>query len=241
MRRFFIDEKLINRNRVTVKGPEAHHIKDVVRLKAGDYFIGLDGKGKAYTLRILETGKDIVARVEKVSLCKSDFPRTLLACAVPKKNKMDDIVEKAVQLGVTDIIPMITQRTIVKADFKTKTKKRLKWQKIVLEASKQSGRTDFAMVHDIVDFKDALEMTDNMGYDQRIIPFIKEGLGTIKDVLPKTITSVAVFIGPEGDFTQKEIDAAKRCGFKAVSLGPLVLKVDTACIFALSAISTASP
>jgi 16S rRNA (uracil1498-N3)-methyltransferase len=237
MRRFFIDEKLIDGDRVIIKGPEAHHIKDVIRLKVGGRFTGLDGKGKAYTLRILKAGEDIVACVEKISLCKSNCPRILLACAVPKKNKMDDIVEESTQLGVTDIIPMITARTIVKADYKTKDKKRLKWQKIVLEASKQSGRATLAKVHDIVDFKDALKITDNMDYDKRIMPFLAEGTNRINDVLTGKIKSVAVFIGPEGDFTRKEVELAMNYGFCPVSLGPLVLKVDTACIFALSVIS----
>jgi len=238
MRRFFIDEKLVDQDKVTIKGPQAHHIRGVIRLKQGDRFIGLDGKGKIYTLRVIETKKDVIACIEKISLQEARCSRILLACAIPKKNKMDDIVEKATELGVMDIIPMITERTIVKADSKAMSSKRLRWQKIVFEASKQSGRADIAKVHDIVNLEEALKIASNIGYDSKIIPFVPESAHDIKDVLPKEVKSAAIFIGPEGDFTPKEIALAANCGFQPVSLGPLVLKVDTACFFALSLISS---
>jgi 16S rRNA (uracil1498-N3)-methyltransferase len=237
MRRFFIEERFINKDTVIIKGREAHHIRDVVRLKKGERFMGLDGKGRVYTLRITRVKKHIIACIEKISSKTSGRSRILLACAIPKKNKMDDIVEKATELGVTDIIPMITERTIVKVSPPMMAGRQLRWQKIVLEASKQSGRADLAMVHGIVDLEDALKVCCNMDYRIRIIPFVSEGTGRINDVLPEGIEDAAVFIGPEGDFTPREITLAKACGFRPVSLGQPVLKVDTACYFALSVIS----
>jgi 16S rRNA (uracil1498-N3)-methyltransferase len=237
MRRFFIDEKSIENNMAVIKGQEAHHIRDVIRLKEGDRFIGLDGKGKVYTLRVLKTGQDITALIEKVSLFHPKIPRILLACAIPKKGKMDDIIEKSTELGVSDIIPIITERTIVKADYGSAVHKKSRWQKIAIEASKQSGRSTFANVHDIMHFKVALEIANNMGYDKKIIPCVAEGTKKINDMLSKRIESIAAFIGPEGDFTHKEVEIAESCGFQPVSLGPLVLKVDTACYFTLSVIA----
>jgi len=238
MRRFFIDEKLIDKDRVTVKGPEAHHIRDVVRLKHGDRFIGLDGKGKIYTLRVIEAKKDVIACIERISLQGAGNNKILLACAIPKKNKMDDIVEKATELGAVDIIPMITERTIVKADSKASVNKRFRWQKIAIEASKQSGRIEFPQIHNIVGFEEALKVAASLDYDNKIIPFVGEGMNHINNVMRQGVKNTAIFIGPEGDFTQKEIAFAKSQGFKIVSLGALVLKVDTACIFALSVVSS---
>jgi 16S rRNA (uracil1498-N3)-methyltransferase len=241
MRRFFIDEKLISNDKVIIRGPEAHHIKDVIRLKPGDRFIGLGGKGKIYTLKVLEAKKDIVASVEKVSLRQTAGNRILLACALPKKSKMDDIIAKATELGASDIIPMITKRTIVRSDSVSSNKKQARWERIAIEASKQSGRIVFPKVHGIVDFECALELADKLAYSNKIIPFVGEGLGHISKLSVKECKDIAVFIGPEGDFTRKEIEIAQSCGFKTVSLGPLVLKVDTACFFTLSVISVLSP
>jgi 16S rRNA (uracil1498-N3)-methyltransferase len=237
MRRFLIEEKFIKKDKVYIKGKEAHHIKDVIRLKPGDRFIGLDGLGKVYRLRVTDTNDTIKAAIEKIDFCKDDFRRILLACALPKRNKMDDIMQKATELGATDIIPMITERTIVKISAKAKTSKQTRWQKIVIEACKQSARTIFPQVHNISDFEQALQLADILGYSNRIIPFPGENENHILNFISDKIKDIAVFVGPEGDFTSKEISLAKKHGFQAVSLGPFILKVDTACCFALSILS----
>ncbi len=235
MRRFYINKNAVKTGKIIISGKEAHHIKDVIRLKPGDRFIGFDGEGKNYTLRITETGAGIRAEIEKVSLQQINMPKVLLACALPKKSKMDYIIEKATELGVTDIIPMVTEHTIMKIDKASYANKQKRWERITLEASKQCGRDTLPKIYGITNFKDALKLVEKLNYKDRIMPYVCEGAVYIKDILLQSLNSVAIFIGPEGDFSKKEVGLAKRYNFKTASLGELVLKVDTAVIFAISA------
>jgi 16S rRNA (uracil1498-N3)-methyltransferase len=162
----------------------------------------------------------------------------MLACAISKKSGMDDIVKKATELGASGIIPMITERTIVKADQKTGSVKRGRWQRIAVEACKQSGRATLPKIYDIMSMPRALDLVKDLGCANKIIPFVGEGLACINDITLNKGASSAIFIGPEGDFTVEEIDLAKGAGFNPVSLGSLVLRVDTACYYTLSVISS---
>lgn len=236
MRRFFINNRAIRGNRVIIDGEEAHHIRDVIRLKAGDRLSGFDGTGKTYTLRIKRVTRTIEAEIENVSSRNLNMLRVLLACALPKKSKMDYIIEKVTELGVSDVIPMVTERTAVKIDDKSRTTRPKRWQKIALEASKQCGRDVLPRIYEIMEFKDAVRLTEDLGYKKKLLPCLCEGRKTLNEALTGNIKEIAVFIGPEGDFADSEITYAKDCGFESVSLGELVLKVDTACIFTISVI-----
>ena len=238
MRRFFIDKSSIKDNIVTIKGKEAHHIKDVIRLKVGDSFMAIDGNGKTYTLKIDKLKEAVVAKIEKVISKKVDSPRILLASALAKKSKFDYIIEKATELGVTDIIPMITERTIIKVDSKSKIIKQNRWKNITIESAKQCGRNKLPVVHKITDLKGAIAITKELGYDSKIIPYVSESVKQIKQVIEKSKKDVAIFIGPEGDFTDKEIALAEANNIIPVSLGELVLRVETACIYAVSVVKT---
>jgi len=152
---------------------------------------------------------------------------------------IDYIIEKTTELGVTDIVPMITRRTVVKIDKVSALNKHNRWEKVAIEASKQSGRNILPTIHGITGFKDALKLIEKLGYKNRLIPYVCESALHIKDALSKKQDSIAVFIGPEGDFSKEEIALAEDYGFKTVSLGGLVLKVDTAAIFAISLIHAA--
>ncbi|MFH1868802.1 MAG: RsmE family RNA methyltransferase [Candidatus Omnitrophota bacterium] len=237
MRRFFIDKQAIKDKSVIITGKEVHHIVDVIRLKVGDRFLGFDGMGKIYTLCIKRlSDEEVEAVIEKASSAKPDASKIMLACAIPKARKIEYIIEKATELGVSDIVPMITERTIVKISDEDRKLKRKRWENIALEASKQCGRNNLPKIHDVVDLKKAIELTDRLGYKKKILPCLSEGTKELKEVKFAGIKEAAIFIGPEGDFTDKEIDFARKAGFEMVSLGPLVLKVDTACIFTISII-----
>lgn len=236
MKRFYIDKNAIKTGKIIISGKEAHHIRDVIRLKPGDRFIGFDGAGKSYTLRIIKAGVDIKAEIEKVSSQRINMPKILLACALVKKSKMDYIIEKATELGVADIIPIITEHTVIKIDKTSKANKQKRWKRIALETSKQCGRDTLPKIYGITDLKDALRLTEKLNYKNRIMPYLCEGAVYIKDILLQDPNSIAIFIGPEGDFSIKEADLAKHYDFKTASLGELILKVDTAAIFAISAI-----
>lgn len=236
MRRFFINNKDIKENQAIISGQEAHHIRDVIRLKPGDKFLGFDGTGKTYTLRIKKLTGAIEAEIEEVSSRELDMLRVLLASALPRKGKMDYIIEKATELGVSEIIPMITERTIAKIKDKSRTTKQKRWERITLEASKQCSRGILPKIYEVMQFRDAIRQVEDSGYKKRLLACFCEGRKGLNQALRGNMKEIAIFIGPEGDFTKKEIDFARDYGFELVSLGELVLKVDTACIFALSVI-----
>lgn len=236
MRRFFIDNRAIKGNRVIIGGEEAHHIRDVIRLKPGDKFLGFDGSGQTYTLRIKKLTDTIEAEIEKVATENLSIPKVLLACALPKKSKMDYIIEKAAELGVSEIIPIVTERTVVKIEDKDKAARQRRWKKIALEASKQCGRDILPKIYGLMKFKEAIKLAEDLGYKKKLLPCLGQGRRGLNEVFSDNIKEIAVFIGPEGDFTRNEISYAKDYGFELVSLGRLVLKVDTACIFTVSVI-----
>ena len=235
MRRFFIDKSSIKDNIVTIIGKEAHHIKDVIRLKIGDRFMAIDGGGKTYTLKIDKLKEAVIAKIEKVASKQVASTRILLASALPKKSKIDYIIEKATELGVTDIVPMLTERVIVKVDNKSKSSKQIRWKNIIIESTKQCGRDTLPTLHKLTDLKGAIAIAQELGYDSKLIPYVSESVKQIKQVIEKSKKDVAIFIGPEGDFTDKEIALAEANNLIPVSLGELVLRVDTACIYAVSA------
>jgi len=236
MRRFFIERSDIDGKDVIVKGKEAHHIRNVIRLKKGDRFLGFDNSGKAYTLCIEKITEDVYAKIEKISSKGISSIKILLASALPKKSKMDDIIQKATELGVHEIIPITTENTIVKIDAKAKAAKKDRWDRIALEASKQCARDTLPKIHKVMDFKRAVSFADEIGYKKKILPCLCEGAREIESFNLNQTKNIAVFIGPEGDFSEKEIDYAKNNGLDLVSLGPLVLRVDTACFFSISAL-----
>ncbi|MFH1645985.1 MAG: RsmE family RNA methyltransferase [Candidatus Omnitrophota bacterium] len=236
MKRFFIDKTKIRNNIVIVSGKEAHHIKDVIRLSVDDRFLGIDGTGKIYTLRIIHVSDVVEAEIEKIGEENANTPRILLACALPKKGRMDYIVEKATELGVTEIVPMITKRTIVKVDKKGGPNKLRRWKSIAVEASKQSGRDMVTHIHNIRGFEDAISLVDKLNYSKKVIPCLGEGTKNLAKLYIDYKGDIVVFIGPEGDFTQEELEFASESGFIPVSLGPLVLRVETACLYCASLI-----
>ncbi|MBN1405596.1 MAG: 16S rRNA (uracil(1498)-N(3))-methyltransferase [Candidatus Omnitrophica bacterium] len=237
MRRFFIEKRNISGNALVIIGEEAHHIRDVIRLKLEDKFIGLDGEGFKYICRVEKMDKDkITAVIESKEKSGINIPDIALACAMPKLDKMDYIVQKASELRVKDLIPMITSRTEVKLDEKKAKAKADRWRKIAKESSKQSGRSEILNVPEVKRFDKVI--CDSGHYKIKLISCLTDNARPIKDVLSGLkAESAIVLIGPEGDFTSKEISDAMNAGFVPVSLGQVVLRVDTACIFAVSVIT----
>lgn len=234
MTRFYVPSDFIVKDVIHIRGREAHHARDVMRLKVGDEIIVFDGTGKEYVGMVDVIGKDdVTAKINKTIRKQVDIFRLALAQAIPKLNKMDFIVEKATELGVERIIPIITKRTIVQIDAAKARPKIDRWKKLAIEASKQSGRVTIPEINEIESFEDSLTHTKD--YELAIIPCLREGPEKSKDILKnKAIKSAILYIGPEGDFTEDEISAAKAKGAKPVSLGKEVLRSETAAIAALS-------
>ena len=194
-------------------------MKDVLRLQIGEKIILGDGKGIEAEVTLEKIAKNkIIGRINKNVSARTPLAgRTVnLYLAILKKENFELVVQKAVEVGVSNIIPIITERTI-KTGLNIE---RLK--KIILEASEQSGRSIVPTLSPILDFKDAL----------------KQGTGIIfhlgaEDYLPdKNAKEVSIFVGPEGGFTEKEVDLAKSSGYTVASLGPLTLRSETAAIIA---------
>lgn len=240
MHRFFVPVRNISKEKIVISDAEqAHHLKDVLRLKAGDEVIVSDGSGNEYPCVIKKISPDIILEVLNRD---SDYfssrkifavPNITIACAIPKNSKFDDIVDKLTQIGVDKIIPLLTERVIVKLD-KTKQALRLKrWEAVALSASEQSQRNTIPIIGAVCDIKDFLRGTED--FDLKLIPTLEGERKALKEILstgkPKNIL---VLIGPEGDFTSQEVALAKEAGFNPVTFGDFVLRVETAALFAAS-------
>ncbi|MEI6631520.1 MAG: RsmE family RNA methyltransferase [bacterium] len=233
MHRFFAHSKNISRDNISISdSSEAHHLRDVLRIKLKEKVAVFDDKGNEYLCSVLSLTGTVALSIEKM------IPRRALAykskltiaCAIPKSSKMDDIVDKLTQLGVDNIVPLLTERVIIKLGREKKDARLRRWEKIALSAAKQSQRFNLPVVAPIEGMKEALSSSE--GYDLKIILTLAESQrrtlkGLLKDSRPKDIF---VFIGPEGDFTDQEVSLAKKKGFIPATLGDLVLRVETAAV-----------
>lgn len=225
------------KNTIEIKDKtELHHIRDVMRLKKGDIVDIFDGQGREFSCSIEEVKREAVIIKIKEELppkCGLAFNITLYQ-AIPKKTKMDFIIEKVVELGVSQVVPIITDRTIL--EIKDFTKKVERWKRISMASSKQCGRTILPVISDVTHFDSAL--IDSKQKDLVVFASLDKESEPLKNILrgliPKTI---AVFVGPEGDFSPREISMAKENGCSMCSLGSLVLKSETATIYILSCLS----
>jgi len=238
MSRFYAPQENVKGNFISIDGREAKHILNVMRLKENDKVVVFDGTGKEYTGFIAER-KLTSLKVEIVSV-KQPLPEALpeitLAVAIPKKEKMDYIVEKATELGVGAIIPVISERTIAKPEDEKHLNKVGRWKKISLEASKQCGRRDVPEIKNIQKFYNAIETINN--FDLAVIATLSENTVSLREAVSRFERGkVIVFVGPEGDFTPDEIAMVKDTSAKLVSLGPRVLKSDTAGLYLLSVLN----
>lgn len=246
MYRFYHDEGADADGRLVLTGTDVNHIRNVLRMRVGERLIVCDGKGKDYYCRIdaLEEGQ-IVVRVEEVRKSESELPVCItLYQGLPKKDKMELIIQKAVELGAAEIVPVAMKRCIVKLeDEKKEAKKRERWQAISESAAKQSGRGTIPKVAKTVSFSEALQVAKKRG--MVLVPYEQaEGMHACKAAAEEIIgrwkkadgdrVEISVFIGPEGGFEDEEIAEAQKAGAILVSLGKRILRTETAGLTALS-------
>jgi 16S rRNA (uracil1498-N3)-methyltransferase len=235
--RFFISPDQVTGTQITVAGEDVRHIGTVLRMRIGDELLLCDGQGTDYKTRILELGKMII-RTEITSRAKRELtvPRIILGQGIPKFDKMDWIVQKATELGIAAIAPLVTERTIVK--LKDEEKRVSRWQKICREAAMQSNRPDIPMVEMISTFSDFLRTPDPGPGTLKLLPW-EEGTEPIKNVLKAhpAAKQIIVLIGPEGGFSAAEAEMAASKSFHPVSLGPNILRTETAALAALSIVN----
>ena len=236
--RFYLPQADWGESVLVLKGEEAHHCVRVLRLKAGTRIEVFDGVGQSATGTLSSVSKDHVeVQIESKQYTPPPSLRISLYQAIPKGGNMEWIVQKAVELGVLEIQPLISTHTVVKPD--QLEKKAQKWQKIALEACKQCGQNWLPRVQ------------TPMNYDQWLTQYELEGCALIAALDPRAVSlaegiaqfqrtgAAAVLIGPEGDFSQKEYDLAIGQGFQPVSLGEIVMRVETATLYTLSALKYA--
>lgn len=228
MHRFFIDEKPKDKL-ITIIGKDAKHIKDVLRMKSGD-MIEIVYDNIKYTCKInrFDTNSVILDIVQFGSISNEPKLKINLYQSIPKSNKMEFILQKCTEIGVTSFTPVITARTIVKIDDLNKELKKIsRWQSIVHEASKQSKRDIIPVVNPIISFRDAINQFMN---NITIVPYENEHYEDLHSVRDKYINSeqVNILIGPEGGFTEQEINELKEINSIVVSLGPRILRTETA-------------
>ena len=229
--RIYCPRANITRDRIIISDPgQIHHLSSVKRLKKGDRVVVFDGESQEYECVIDSIAKNKVElSVLKVRKTASAELTLTLACALPKKVKMDYIIEKTVELGVDRIIPIKTERTIVEYSPEKAKEKLKRWQAIAIEASKQCGRIKLPQIEPISEFNKVV--TQAKDYKLAVIPYLGLDNKPLKDIFHDfRPASVIIFIGPEGDFSPREIKLAKENGCIGASLGDLVLKVDTAAI-----------
>ncbi len=249
--RFFITPDQVHGSRIVVSGDDLRHIRTVLRKQPGDVLILLDGQGKEYTAKIVRIERsEIIMEIVGETRRESRYPLVTLGQGLPKSDKMAWIVQKATELGVSDIVPLITERTIVKA--KDEGKRISRWRKIAREAALQSNRPDVPRVEHIQKYVDFLQGFSNPpnpplakggegGFlvpdTLLLLPWEEETL-SIKGVLRANTGAkrIIVLIGPEGGFSSVEAGTAKDKGFHLVSLGPNILRTETAAVAALSMI-----
>lgn len=232
MEYFYTPPHLITHNELTIEGDEFAHLTHVMRKRVGDMLLVVDGAGRAYEVIIKEVSRrtarcSITARRER--LHEPGIAVTLAVALLKNAARFDVLVEKATEIGVVAIVPLLTKRTIPEHP------KTERWQKLALAAMKQSGRCVLPRVHEPVSLTDFVHTSP--ANCLKVIPHEQETARTISSLLTSySSASVVICIGPEGGFTDEEIAVAAGAGFHTVSLGPRRLRTETAAIVASAAI-----
>ena len=240
MNRFFVDDPGAFSDRsVVITGEDVNHVKNVLRLKENDELIVSDGRGRDYHCRISGiTNEEVVADICDICDNFSELSTEItLFQGFPKGDKMELIIQKTVELGVTRIVPVMTKRTVVKLDDKKAKKKTERYNMIAESAAKQSGRGMIPEVTMPVSFAEAVSMAEKL--DMNIIPYEEaEGVEYSRNIIKniKGKKSLGIFIGPEGGFAREEVEKVLDAGVSAITLGHRILRTETAGMAVISII-----
>lgn len=235
---FYIKNNQIKDDVIKIIGDDVNHIKNVLRYKNGDELQVCDETGTRYITKINAFENDeVILKICEITNVSTELDvKITLVQGLPKSDKMDFIIQKCTELGVSEIIPVITERTIVKIDEKNENKKLERWQRIGVEAAKQSRRQVIPQVEKIVNLENFVENLSK--YDIVIVPYECEDEYTLKMALNETkhnVKNIAIVIGPEGGFSEKDIEILRTySNVKEVSLGKRILRTETAGIATLS-------
>jgi len=216
-----------------LEGDEAKHLAQVLRAKADDWITVFDGLGNYAEAKVLSVSKQRVdLMLDLAEFKETPLPEITLAQAIPKGKNMDWIVQKAVELGVSRIVPLVTRHTVVSPGGQ----KAEKWRRAALEACKQCAQFTIPKISEPVAFGEWIAAEDSS--ELKVIASLAEDTRNFRETLAAQpeLESLTILIGPEGDFSPEETEAALAAGYLPVTLGDLVLRVETATMFCLSAV-----
>ena len=229
MHRFYTEPELVHENSLTILGDEAKHIKNVLRMQAGDELIAFDGTGYDYVCRITGIGAQIDAQVLRNELNKTEPGiNVTLYQAYPKSAKMEEIVQKAVELGAFGIVPFISHRCVKRPEESSRLRR------VALSAVKQCGRSVLPTVADVLRFDDALKLMKT--HDKLIVCWEEERETPLKAALSGEAGNIGVVIGPEGGLEVAEVKRMREAGGISVTLGPRIMRTETAGIAVMAAV-----
>lgn len=238
MYQFFVEPSQIQGNRITITGKDVNHIKNVLRMKAGEEISISNGvDGKDYRCGIEELlDEEIICSLRFIKEDGVELPaKVYLFQGLPKADKMELIIQKAVELGVHAVIPVSCKRAVVKLDEKKAKSKIARWQQIAEAAAKQSKRGIIPEVKAVLSMKEAVALAEQC--EVKLIPYeLAEGMEKTKEIMNslKPGEDIAIFIGPEGGFEESEVQLAIENGIVPITLGKRILRTETAGMTVLS-------
>ena len=231
MYHFFSEHEHIHDTYIDIVGSDVNHIKNVLRLKTGDSLLISSGDNIDYTCHIAQIDEEhIRADIDSVDERGRELASKIyLFQGLPKADKMELVIQKAVELGAFEVIPVAMTRSVVKLDAKKAESKVKRWNAIAESAAKQSKRSILPQVSDVVTFAQAVKMASEM--DLKLVPYeLAEGMEQTKQLIEsvKPGQRIAIFIGPEGGFDPEEIRTATEAGIQPITLGKRILRTETA-------------
>lgn len=236
MSRFFVSTGQIGNGNIHITGSDVKHITKVLRLRTGDKLTAVDGQGTEYEAQITESNvTEIICQIVAQKEVNREAPlKVTLVQGLPKGDKMELIIQKCTEIGVAEIIPVATERAVVQLDAAKAVKRRERWQRVAEEAAKQAGRTVVPVVKDVTTLADV--MAGISAEALAIMPWEAETSLGLKEILSQYASKqeVYIFIGPEGGFAQAEVELARRHGLHIVTMGPRIMRTETAGMVALT-------
>jgi 16S rRNA (uracil1498-N3)-methyltransferase len=233
---YFVQSEQIHDGKIRITGDLAHHIRDVLRVRAGETLTLVDENRRRYRVALESVAPDrLTGGILDVSEPAAvSSLRLILAQAILKKPKMDWVIQKATELGVEEIIPLITERTVVRPQGERFTHQRDRWRKIATEAAQQCGRPDIPEVSDAADW--SRPDAPALAADKKIVLWEAEAKRPLRDGLTfdRPVGSLLLAVGPEGGFSAEEVRRARESGFEVSTLGGRILRSETAVIAALT-------
>lgn len=243
MHRFYLAPENWQPDSLVLTGSEAHHLRNVLRLEPGDKVVVFDGRGRELTAEIASADS---AQIQLRKLHEAQTPplrcRITLGQAIPKGKNMDLIVQKAVEIGASEIAPILSDRTVVRLDEESAASKQAKWQSVAIEAAKQCGQNWLPQVQTPQSLAHFFQ--EHRRFDLQLIGSLQGDAVHLKKILEEYFAehddrpaNVLMLVGPEGDFTPAELSLARSQGCRPITLGPIVLRVETASIYCMSVLS----